>query len=467
MKKLNLYKIIGIFVSFALFLIIFNQFQNGEPNFKVNDSMFDVYESVSAWEKSMSNRIPQLQLAKEIGALKNNQHRIPLLAAGRDLVIHDVMVVHYGAVYVTYSFSMKEKDEPYNLPTLQIGSLRFKGNTDQSYLVNQQQISSESGGKPSVIEHRLYRADILYPNREEVEFIEEFDQFPDAKSVILENLVVQVNDEKVKLDNQELDLSSDYSKHIYAEADLNQRVHTEEGNFIFTRLEAGLNSNKLYIEGMNNPRTRVVMKNATEEDFYSFERTLLKDDRGTYVALEPFRSLQEKFSYKVNEVIFNKDGVIRKEITNTDWGEMKKNKKIRLGEYSGLTYSIHTEDKGVGHQLVISIDAKKGDPPQLLNQFYIESKQAYKDRLSSIPEEERAFFEEQKPVLLGVQDKNKNDVLIYQTTVGDVPKEFRVDFDYEHFSSGVPAVITLSNLPHFESVDVDLKGSLERREKNK
>ncbi|MCA0172379.1 hypothetical protein [Bacillus sp. RAR_GA_16] len=469
MKKLNLYKIIAIFVSFALFLIIFNHFQHGEPNFEVNDSMFDVYESVHEWEKSMNNSIPQLQLAKEIGAIKNNQQRIPLLAAERDLMIHDVMVVHYGAVYVTYSFSMKEKDEPYNIPTLQIGSLRFKGNgnADQSYLVNQQQISSQTSGKPSVINHRIYRADILYPNLEEANFIEEFDQLPDADSVMLENLEVQVSDEKVKVDNQELDLSSDYPNHLYGEADLNQSVHTEEGNFIFTHLEAGLNSNKLYIEGMDNPLARIVMKNANEKDFFSFERPLLKDDRGTFVALEPFRSLQEKFSYKVSEVIFNQDGVIRKELTKTDWNEMEKDEKILLGEYSGLTYSIQAEDKGDGNQLVLSIDAKTGEPPQLLSQFYMESKQAYEDRLRSVPEEERAIYEEQKPPLLSIKDKNKNDVLIYQTSSREVPKEFRIDFDYEHFSSGLPAVITLSNLPDFESVGVNLKGTLELNEKNK
>ena len=466
-KKLNLYKIIGIFVSFSLFLIVFNQFKNGEPNFKVDESLFEVYESANAWEGSMNDTIPQLQLAREIGALNNNDHRIPILANDRNLVIHDVMVVNFGAVYVTYSFSMKESDQPYNLPTLQIGSLRFKGSnsSDQSFLVNQQQVSSESSGRPTVIDHRVYRADILYPNSDEPDFIEEFDRYSDADSVILENIDVQANEEKLKLENQELALNSDFSKHIYGEADLNKRVHTEEGDVMFTHFEAGLNANKLYIQGMNDSRTRLVMKNTTEEDYYSFERLLLEDERGTYVALEPFRTLQESFSYKVNEVIFNKDGAISKEISNADWEAMQDEKKILLGEYSGLTYTVRAESDGGGNQLVIGIDAKPEISPQFLREFYMESSQSYEDRLSSIREEEREFYEQQKPVLIEIQDKNENNVLIYQASTTDPPKEFRIDLDYEHFSSGMPAVMTLSNLPKFESVDVDLKGSLELNEK--
>jgi hypothetical protein len=467
MRKLNLYKIIGIFSSFALFLIIFNQLKSGEPNFKVDESLFEVYESANQWEDSMNDMIPQLQLAREIGALNNSDHLIPILANDRDLVIHNVMVINFGAVYITYSFSLKENDQPYNLPTFHIGSLRFEGtsDTDQSFLVSQQEVSNQTGKQPAVINHRIYRAEILYPNSEEADFIEEFARFSDADSVIFENVYAQDEYEKIKLENQELALESDFSNNIYAKADLNETVHTDEGDFTFTHFEAGLNANKLYMKGNDDQHTRLVMTNATEEGFYPFERVLLKDEKGTYVALEPFRTLQETFSYKVNEVVFNKDGLISKRITNEDWEAIQKGKKVSLGEYSGLTYTVHAESNGDGNQLLIRIDGNKDHSPQLLNQVYMESSQAYEDRLGSIPEEERESYEQQKPVLLKIKDKNKNDILIYQTSSTESPKEFRIDLDYEHFSSGLPAVMTLSNLPNFESVDVDLKGTLQLNEK--
>ncbi len=467
MKKLNFYKIIGIFVSFSLFLIIFNQIKSGEPNFKVDESLFEVYESANQWEDSMNEMIPQLQLAREIGALNSSDRLIPILANDRDLVIHDVMVINFGAVYITYSFSLKENDQPSNLPTFHIGSLRFDGTSDadQSFLVSQQEVSSQPEKQPAVINHRIYRAEILYPNSEEADFIEEFARFSDADSVIFENVYAQIEDEKIKLENQEVALEGDFSNNIYAKADLNETIHTDEGDFTFTHFEAGLNANKLYLKDNDDLHTRFVMTNATEEGFYPFERVLLKDEKGTYVALEPFRTLQETFSYKVNEVVFNKDGLISKKITNEDWEAIQNGKKVSLGDYSGLTYTVHAQSSGDGNQLIIRINGNKDHSPKLLNQIYMESSQAYEERLGSIPEEEREFYEQQKPVLLEIKDKNKSDILIYQTSSTESPKEFRIDLDYEHFSSSFPAVITLSYLPNFETVDVVLKGSLQLNEK--
>ncbi|MCA0989892.1 hypothetical protein [Pseudalkalibacillus hwajinpoensis] len=467
MKKLNLYKIIGIFVSFALFLVIFNQLKSGEPNFKVDESLFEVYESANQWEDSMNEMIPQLQLAREIGALNSSDRLIPILENDRDLIIHDVMVINFGAVYITYSFSLKENDQPFNLPTFHIGSLRFDGTSDkdQSFLVSQQEVLSQPEKQPAVINHRIYRAEVLYPNSEEADFIEEFARFSDADSVILENVYAQIEDEKIKLENQELALEGDFSHNIYAKADLNETIHTNEGDFTFTHFEAGLNANKLYMKGNDDLPTRLVMTNATEEDSYPFERVLLKDEKGTYVALEPFRTLQETYSYKVNEVVFNKNGLISKKITNEDWEAIQNGKKVSLGDYSGLTYTVHAQSSGEGNQLIIKIDGNKDHSPKLLNQIYMESSQAYEERLGSIPEEEREFYEQQKPVLLEIKDKNKSDILIYQTSSTESPKEFRIDLDYEHFSSSFPAVITLSYLPNFETVDVDLKGSLQLNEK--
>ncbi|WP_166001364.1 hypothetical protein [Bacillus sp. Cs-700] len=415
----------------------------------------------------MNEMIPQLQLAREIGALNSSDHLIPILANDRDLVIHDVMVINFGAVYITYSFSLKENDQPFNLPTFHIGSLRFDGtsDTDQSFLVSQQEVSSQPGKQPAVINHRIYRAEILYPNSEDPDFIEEFSRFSDADSVILENVYAQIDDEKIKLENQELALESDFSNNIYAKADLNETIQTDEGDFTFTHFEAGLNANKLYMKGNDDLHTRLVMTNATEEDFYPIERVLLKDEKGTYVALEPFRTVQETFSYKVNEVVFNNDGLISKRITNADWEAIQNGKEVSLGEYSGLTYTLHGESSGDSNQLVIGIDGNKDNSPQLLNQIYMESSQAYEDRLSSIPEEEREAYEQQKPVLLEIKDNNKSDVLIYQTSSTESPKEFRIELDYEHFSSGLPAVMKLSNLPNFETVNVDLKASLQLNEK--
>ncbi|MFP3340069.1 hypothetical protein R0J91_18970, partial [Micrococcus sp. SIMBA_131] len=83
------------------------------------------------------------------------------------------------------------------------------------------------------------------------------------------------------------------------------------------------------------------------------------------------------------------------------------------------------ESSGDSNQLVIGIDGNKDNSPQLLNQIYMESSQAYEDRLSSIPEEEREAYEQQKPVLLEIKDNNKSDVLIYQTSSTESPKEFR------------------------------------------
>lgn len=469
MKKLNVYKIIGIFVSFSLFIVIFNQFKNGEPNFKVDESVFEVYESTDQWEDAMNDMLPQLQLAREIGALHNNEHRIPLLANDRDLIIHDAMVVNFGAVYLTYSFSLKEDDQPFNLPTLHIGGLRFEGSTDtdQSFLVSQQEISDQPGIQPAVIHHRIYRAEILYPNHQETDFIEEFARFSDADSVIFENVYAQVDNKKVDLDDQKLDLHSDFSNNVYAEANLNEKVHTDQGEFTFTYFEAGLMSNKLYVKGENDSHTRVVMTNNIGENSYPFERTLLEDERGTYLAIEPFSTVQKKFSYKLNQIVFDNNGSIGTEMTKSDWEDIQSGENtITLGEYSGLTYTLRTEDKNDGNQLVISIDGKTQKLSPLLNQVYMESSRAYEERLSSIPEEEREYYEQHQPVLLEIRDKNKNDVLIYQTSSTELQNEFRIDLDYEHFSSSFPAVITLSNLPNFETVDIDLKGSLQLNEKS-
>ncbi len=465
MRKLNLYKIIGIFLSFVLFLVIFNQIKNGEPNFKVDESLFEVYESTSSWEEAMENSVPQTRLARELGALGGDERRIPLLSAERDLIIHDAMVLNYGAVYLTYSFSLKESDQPYNLPRLHIGSVSFTGieESNESYLVSQQNIAIEQNGKPHVVNHRIYQADILMLNHEAGGTINELNRVSSADSVFIQDAYVQGNDEKVNLENQELSIESDYAGNVYAETDLNKSVKIKDGELTFSHFEAGLNMNKLYIKGKYDPQIKFVITNTSGENPYSIEYDVREDKDGSYLPLEPFQAIQKRFSYRLNEVIFNKDGSISKTIAQSDLEAMEKGEKVTIGEYSGISYTVHLKDDG--QQLVISFDTQEEISSQFFNQFDIESRKTYEERFDVASEEERQLIEARKPILLELKDDKKSSILIYQTRPIGEPNSMQVDLDHEHFTSGLPVSMTLSNLPEFQSINLDISGLLKMNEK--
>ena len=467
MRKLNLYKIIGIFLSLALFFIIFNGLQNSEPDFTVDESAFKIYESSDKWEETLSDFIPQATLAKEIGAMNDVDRRIPLLAIERDLVIHDIMVLNFGAVYLSYSFPLHEDDDPADLPKLSIGSMQFNGDgeEDVSYLIDQQEITQGNQFKPNVVNHRVYRADVLIPNEIGFGSPGDFNLFSDAKSVILENIYVQEDDQKVDVRNQELSLKSDYDGNVYATANLNDSVETKDGKISFTHFEAGLNANKLYLDGATDTISELQMMNLNEELSYSIQQPLQRDGDSTYVVLAPFTKLENQLSYQLNGIVYGNDGTIQYDLTKSDWEAMLDGEGIELGVYSDVSYSVRTKDEGNGQQLIITYNSKDENAEQMLNQLYIESEKSYSDRMEDVPDEEKKLYDLHKPVTLGFKDKKDNSVLIYNTTASEEDRSMVIDLDSDHFESGLPVTVTLSNLPDFQSVNLELNSPLKKNEK--
>ncbi|MGB8002315.1 MAG: hypothetical protein WCF60_19770 [Anaerobacillus sp.] len=467
MKKLNLYKIIGIFLSLTLFFIIFNRMQNDETDFKVDESIFNVYESSDKWEETLSDFIPQATLAKEIGAMKHVERRVPLLAIERDLVIHDVMVLNFGAVYLTYSFPLKEDDDPTDLPRLSIGSMKFHvdGEKDVSYLIDQQEIAQGNQFQPNVVNHRVYRADILIPNEIGYGSPGDFNLFSNAKSVILENIYVQENEQKVEVSDQKLSLKSDYDGNTYATANLMASLETKDGKISFTHFEAGLNANKLYMEGATDSISELQMMNMQEEITYSIQQPVQREDDSTFVVLSPFTKLEDQLSYQLSGIVYGYDGSIEYDLGESDWKAMLAGEEVELGEYSGVSYSILTKDDGNGQQLIITYNSSDKNAEQMLNQVYIESDKNYSERLKDVPDEEKELYDSHKPVTLGIKDKQNDSVLIYSTRPTVKDREMKIDFDNDHFVSGLPATITLSNLPDFQSANLEIKSPLKKNTK--
>ena len=467
MKKLNLYKIIGIFLSFGLFLIVFNHLQNSEPDFKVDETAFDVYESSDNWEETLSDFIPQATLAKEIGAMDHVDRRIPLLDIERDLVIHDIMVLNFGAVYLSYSFPLKESDDPADLPKLSIGSIKFKGDgeEDVSYLIDQQEITQGNQFQPSVVNHRVYHADVLIPNEVGFGSPGDFNLFSDANSIVLENLYVQEGDQKVDVRNQELSLKSDYVGNVYATANLNASVETKDGTVSFTDFEAGLNANKLYMTGATDSISELQLVNLEEEFPYSIQQPVQREDNHTYVVLAPFTKLVDQLSYQLKGIVYGNNGLIQYDLTKSDWEAMLDGEEVELGVYSDVSYSVRTKDEGNGQQLIITYNSEDENAEQMLSQLYIESEKSYSDRMEDVPDEEKKLYDLHKPVTLGIKDKKDNSVLIYNTTASEANRSMVIDLDSDHFQSGLPATVTLSHLPDFQSVNLELNSPLKKNAK--
>ncbi|MGA9288939.1 MAG: hypothetical protein WBV93_11395, partial [Anaerobacillus sp.] len=96
---------------------------------------------------------------------------------------------------------------------------------------------------------------------------------------------------------------------------------------------------------------------------------------------------------------------------------------------------------------------------------YIESEKNYSERLKDVPDEEKEFYDSHKPVTLGIKDKKNDSVLIYSTRPTEKDREMKIDFDNDHFESGLPATITLSNLPDFQSANLEIKSPLKKNTK--
>ncbi|WP_270181561.1 hypothetical protein [Alkalihalobacillus sp. CinArs1] len=446
MKKLNLYKIVGILITFGLFLVIFNFLQNREPNFEVNSKAFDVVESAEALDDHMNQMIPQFKLAKELDLINTYNKSIPILDLDRELIIHEAMVVAYGGIYLSYSFSLKEEDMPFDLPQLSIGSISYRDGSGakKSEYVEQHLIQSQ---KPIVNEYRLYQAVILTPESNLNFITEEEMDLLNLEELTLKDIVVSHGEKKKTLNDVTLKVEKGYKGTPFAEADLDQALQVGDGTIEFEKFTASYTKNKLYFESdLNDLSYILVNEQVGDHTFQNRYKVENEGDRFS-ITMQPFQELQEKLNLEIAGILRDKTGSVESTLSSEELTKLKDGGVVEAGNYGGVSYGISMRARGSSHALALSLEAQDSVEHDVIRMLHMINE----NEISQFPYKEDF-------ITLSIKDRNGDDILIYDIEESDTG--FLINLDMGHATSLSPVTVKLSYLPDIVRVREKVSASL-------
>lgn len=193
-KKITL--AIGVLIVFIGYLYFS---QGRDEHFKVDSQAFPVIDSFEGLMANQASNMKGLSQAEKDRSIKHLDQTIKL-PDKRDLQLHRVWLTPdaNGGIYLLYSVNVLKGDkQPKDVPTLTAKRMTFtfkSGSSPVHFAVGKKDVFE------NVYQKRLYRGVILYPeNKPRGTFADPL------KSVTLENVELQSNEEKLNVKNLRFD----------------------------------------------------------------------------------------------------------------------------------------------------------------------------------------------------------------------------------------------------------------------
>jgi hypothetical protein len=439
-------KVIPVLLIGIGFILFMNYFQKEELNFEVDSTKFTVLDSKEEIDKQLERNLPGLVLANEYNLVQEYEKKIPIVKANRTLYIEKAWF-HNDALFLEYSISLKPGDKnPSEVPSLDVMHLTFetKEGDPQTIPVRQMGDQTRFGqmGRGYVLDNRLYRAMLIYPDILDYESYHELASGIEINNIQLKDVNLKQdkpNDQKFAVEDITLDLTYNFtSGSILEKISINQEIELSNGDSIhLDEFHVGINYNSLYLDLESTNKEKLPRKiyfdielpeDVEGNQFYNMYQQhsypINYDAEGKpYIFLQPFITIPEDVALKINAVEYTGDDVVRFTVKKEliDWFfENEENSKalneqeeIEIGktnDFSFLFAGLHNNNGNLSLKIGVKSLRNEESPVDM----YFTLNKDYNEQLERIeednPEYLMDFYHSNGPIIK-ITDGHGNEVM--------------------------------------------------------